>query len=68
MTDEEKKICHLCNNEADRFEVCENCGRVICLNCITTSSGAILKLNQSPKYPRCGSDRIAIYDKGKKEV
>ena len=64
MTDQAKRICHLCQKETDHFEICENCDRVVCLNCLTTKSGTILRVDKKTRWPKCGSDRIAVYKDG----
>ena len=64
MTDQVKRICDLCKKESDHFEICLDCKRVVCLKCITTRSGIILKVDRSPKCPRCGSGRVFVYKEG----
>jgi RNA polymerase subunit RPABC4/transcription elongation factor Spt4 len=64
MTDQDKKICQLCDNVTDRFRICENCGRVVCFDCSSSTSGVMME--GSPLCSKCGSDRISVYYKGKK--
>ncbi len=66
MAEPVKRVCHLCQKEADYFEMCENCDRVVCFNCLTTKSGTILRVDKKPRCPKCGSDRIAVYKDGKR--
>jgi len=63
MTDQDNKICQLCDNVTDRFRICENCGRVVCFDCSSTSG---VMMEGSPLCSKCGSDRISVYYKGKK--
>jgi predicted Zn-ribbon and HTH transcriptional regulator len=68
MTEQVRRVCHLCQRETDHFEICENCNRVVCLDCLTTKSGTILRVDKKARCPKCGSERIAVYKEGKRVI
>jgi len=66
MKGENNNICELCHNVTNSFRKCENCGWIRCDNCLAMADEVVKETIHSCVCPNCGSDKITVYDHGKK--
>ena len=66
MKDQGDNICELCHNVTNSFRKCENCGWIRCDNCLALADEVVKETIHGSVCPNCGSDKIAVYDHGKR--
>jgi len=66
MGDQDNNICEFCHNVTNSFIMCENCGWIRCDDCLALTEKVVKKTSHGSFCPKCGSERIVVYDNGKK--